>query len=465
MLVPRPRLLQLTAIGLVPLFAVAGSGLPAADVAAALAALTVLAAAFDALRAWPILDDFSASLAPVVRLVKGRPAQLALRLDHPNAAGRPLRIALRLPPALQSPESDRYLTLAIGPASPLEWPITPIRRGRYQIDSIPVESPSPWGLWARRRVLPVHCEVRVHPDLTRGFNANARFLSHGLQGKFAQRQIGKGREFDKLRDYIPGDASDEIHWKATAKRQQPVTKVFQLERTQEVYVIVDASRLAGRPITPPAFAAPVGRTDADAGPSRRSATPTEPLLESALTAALLLGAAAERQGDRFGLATFAETVQGFVRAKSGAAHFNACREMLLGLQPRLVSPDFEELASFLRVRLRHRVLLLFLTSLDDPVAAEGFLRGVDLLRKQHLCAVVQPQTPGVEPAFARDPASRVQHSDDLHRVLAGHLQWQAARDLELTLRRRGVTSITAPPAELARALTQHYLAIKRRQLL
>jgi hypothetical protein len=37
-----------------------------------------------------------------------------------------------------------------------------------------------------------------------------------------------------------------VHWKASAKRGQLVTKVYQVERSQEVYVIVDASRLSAR---------------------------------------------------------------------------------------------------------------------------------------------------------------------------------------------------------------------------
>jgi len=108
---------------------------------------------------------------------------------------------------------------------------------------------------------------------------------------------------------------------------------------------------------------------------------------------------------------------------------------------------------------------LFLTSLEDPVAAEGFLRGVDLLRQQHLCVVVQPRAAGVEPAFARGQAERVASLDDLHGVLAGHLQWQSVRELETVLRRRGVTSVTAPASELAGALIQRYLQVKQRQLL
>ncbi len=71
-------------------------------------------------------------------------------------------------------------------------------------------------------------------------NLSALFLNRGQFGLHAQRQVGKGRDFEKLREYIPGDGYDEIHWKATARRGKPITKVFQIERTQEVYVIVDA---------------------------------------------------------------------------------------------------------------------------------------------------------------------------------------------------------------------------------
>src|SRR5205823_6064500 len=76
----------------------------------------------------------------------------------------------------------------------------------------------------------------------------ALFLRRGQLGTHAQRQAGQGRDFEKLREYVHGDSYDEIHWKASAKRGHPVTKVFQVERTQEVYVIVDASRLSAREV-------------------------------------------------------------------------------------------------------------------------------------------------------------------------------------------------------------------------
>ena len=98
-----------------------------------------------------------------------------------------------------------------------------------------------------RRSQAAGCELRVYPDLrAERRQAAAVFLTRNGLGSHAQRQVGRGRDFEKLRDYVAGDSIEDISWKATARRQKPVSKVFQVERTQEVYVVIDASRLSGR---------------------------------------------------------------------------------------------------------------------------------------------------------------------------------------------------------------------------
>jgi len=97
------------------------------------------------------------------------------------------------------------------------------------------------------QALPLPGEIRVYPNLhPERRNLAGLFLNRGAFGIHAQRQVGKGRDFEKLREYIPGDSYDEIHWKATAKRGHPVTKVFQVERTQEIVVVIDSSRLSAK---------------------------------------------------------------------------------------------------------------------------------------------------------------------------------------------------------------------------
>jgi len=106
-----------------------------------------------------------------------------------------------------------------------------------------------------RRPIPREAGLRVYhtswPGTRRGGAVSSGAAPRGARAAAG----GKGRDFEKLREYIPGDSLDDIHWKATAKRGHPVTKVFQIERTQEVYVILDASRLSGAPSGSPPRAA------------------------------------------------------------------------------------------------------------------------------------------------------------------------------------------------------------------
>ena len=128
-----------------------------------------------------------------------------------------------------------------------------------------------------------------------------RWRRGGAEGdQYLLRQIGRGREFEKLREYVAGDGLDEIHWKAAARRGRPITKVFQVERTQEIYVIIDASRLSARTMG------------------------EETALEREVAGALLTGAAAERAGDLFGLAAFSDRVEG--------VHAGACAAGKLALR-------------------------------------------------------------------------------------------------------------------------------------
>jgi len=254
----------------------------------------------------------------------------------------------------------------------------------------------------------------------------------------AQRLLGHGREFEKLREYLPGDSYDEIHWKATAKRGRPVTKLYQVERTQEIYVALDASRL-----------------------SRRAAG-AKPALERFINAALVLGLAAEKQGDLFGLIVFNDRVRRFVRAANGKAHFDTCRDALYTVAPEIVTPDFAELFTQVRLKLRRRALVLLLTDLSDPLLAERFRASVPLVARQHLIMVNMFPQPGAQPLFQQPDATA---TDDLYRRLGGQLVWQSLRELGRGLQHLGVTLTLVEQDRLCVELVSQYMRVKQRQAL
>lgn len=452
MIVPRSRLLIWVALIVLP-FSLLGAVVSSTALFSFILILAlVIVALLDAILAYGSLDGISVELPEVVRLTKDSEGKVELRVTNENMKKKRLRLGLAFPYEIHSQNEDFVIMLPQDVRySRLLWPCTPLKRGLYHIDKCCLEGVSPLGFWAFRETVPVGTEMRVYPNLSsERNNLAALFLNRGGFGIHAQRQVGKGREFEKLREYIPGDSYDEIHWKATAKRRHPITKVFQIERTQEVYVIIDVSRLSARETHP--WTLPEGELEV----IRTSH------LERFITAALVMGLAAQKQGDLFGIVTFSDQVQGFVRAKSGKAHYSTCRDTLYTLQPKSVNPDFDELCTFLRLRLRRRALLVFLTNLDDPILAESFVKNMELINRQHLVLVNMLRPAAARPLFSNQEVSSV---DDLYYELGGHMLWHDLRELEQVLHHRGIHFSLLDNEKMCVELVSQYVNVKRRQLL
>ena len=436
MMVPSNRMLWMVALVALPL-AVLGALVNGFALLAWLGGAVLLALVVVDSQLSPSVEHMDIELPPLVRTYRDRESSLEIRIDNRLLSPVTVRAAIPFPESFSAESDDRLILASAGGWSALEWAFTPRRRGSFTLDAIYVEGASRLGLWLARRKLAVNCEVRVYPNLRDSDSLAGIRL--GAQGQNTLRQIGKGREFEKLREYLPGDGFDEIHWKATARRGKPITKVYQQERTQEIYVVLDASRLSARM----------------AG--------AEAVLERYVNAALVLGAAAERRGDQFGLAAFSDRIESFVRARTGKAHFATCRDALYQLHPKIVTPGFDEVASFLRLKLRRRALILFLTELDDPVLAENFASAVRILSNQHLVMAGMLRPPGVAQLFS--DGSKVESDDDLYAKLGGHLAWRALREFEITMRRKGVRVTLFSPETVATQVVGLYQEVKQRQLL
>ena len=431
--VPSPRLIALVLAAGLPC-AVGFALIPAVGWwAAGVLGLLGVGAALDLLRGrgarWPTVAG-----PAKLRAHKGRPRELDLRIAAPGP--EEITAAIPWPAGLAAKEAVRRISLPAAPESGIAWPFTPTRRGDHVIPSIHLERPSPMGLWDLRSDQGMESQVRVYPNLQRVDDLLA--LRRDNLGAKPVRQIGKGREFEKLRDYLPGDGFDEIHWKATARRGRPVTKVFQVEQTREVYVVLDCSRLTGR------------------------ADGEEPRLERYMNAALVLGMAAHQSGDLFGLMAMSDRVETFVRARKGSGQAAACREAIYRLHPKPVAANYEDAAVQFRTQVSRRALVLFLTDLDDPVAASQFGDAARLLRSRHLPLAAMIEPPGARPLFSQPV---VEGERGVYEEAAGHLLWRRLKELQVALRHEGVSLTTHPSRGFARHLVDVYREVKQRQLL
>ena len=440
MIIPRSRLLFAVVFVLVPSAAsimVAPTMIP---VTMALAVVLAGVALVDATLGMSTTRHVGAEVPETVRLVRQKPGQFPITVLNPGEHRLVVEMGIPLPDQIESDASVLTVQLAEGvPSSRVSWECTGLERGRFHIRQVGIGVRSPLGCWTLRRILPVDGEIRVYPDVTQARKAaSALFLRRGGAGMHAQRMVGHGREFEKLRDYVHGDSYEDIYWKATAKRNRPITKLFQVERTQEVYVAIDTSRTSGQ------------RCGDD------------PLLERFVTAALLLGLAAQKQGDLFGLLSFSDRVHSFVRSAGGHGHYNSCRDAIYNLQTEPVTPDFGELFTVLRTRIRRRALVVLLTDLGNPLLAENFYNQIRLINRSHVVLVAMIRPPTVRGLF---DAGAAETEDDVYARLAGHLTWQELKALGSRLHHCGVHFNLVDEERLGVELISQYMSIKARQLI
>jgi len=455
LIVPTTKLIVLAAVVLLPV-SIAVVVLPVtAGPGVGVAVVLVIVAAADAAVSRGLLTGVRVIVQVVMRISAGREGEMPLSIENTDTRIKRLRLGLAFPRQVYSPDRDLVTDLPTGAtSSQIYWPFKALKQGLYLMENCYLETPSRLGLWALRRVEVCRAEFRIYPDLLRDRKKlTGLFLNRGL-GIHAQRQIGKGKEFEQLREYLPGDSYEDIHWKATARRGQPITKIYQIERTQQIYVILDGSRLSAR------NSDPMSNNQAFRGPADNTEYVT--IMERFAAAALVMGLAADRQGDVFGLLAFDDRVRKFVRAKNGRAHYEVCRDALYTLQAQSVTPDFEELFTFIATKIRRRALFIFLTNLDDPVLAENFTSNIDIISRKHLILVNMLKPGGVEPLFS-NPA--VNTTNDIYQKLGGHILWRHLRETEKFLLRLGIGFYLLQNENLCIDLVSQYMTIKRRQVL
>ncbi|KUN36513.1 hypothetical protein AQJ30_19925 [Streptomyces longwoodensis] len=385
--------------------------------------------------------------APVRRLLLTRSGDTAVRLGETadvtltitNPTGRPLRARLRdaWPPSSWQPgtevEASRHrVTVPAGERRRVTTRLRPTRRGDRHADRVTLRSYGPLGLFAHQGTHRVPWTVRVLPPFTSRKHLPSKLgRLRELDGRTSVLTRGEGTEFDSLREYVPGDDTRSIDWRATARQSTVAVRTWRPERDRHILLVLDTGRTsAGR----------VG----DA-----------PRLDAALDAALLLAALASRAGDRVDLLAYDRRVRALVQGRTARDVLPSLVDAMAGLEPALVETDARGLtATALRTAPR-RSLVVLLTTLDTAPVEEGLLPVLPQLTQRHTVVVASV----ADPHIARMSTSR--GSVDAVYEAAAAAQAQAERHRTAQhLRRHGVTVVDATPDELPPALADAYLELK-----
>ncbi|WAU79308.1 DUF58 domain-containing protein [Streptomyces sp. Qhu-G9] len=390
--------------------------------------------------------DFALA-APVRRLGLTRSGDTSVRLGEAadvtltvtNPSGRLLRARARdaWPPSswqsgTEVAASRHRLTVPAGERRRVTTRLRPTRRGDRRADRVTIRSYGPLGLFARQGSHKTPWAVRVLPPFTSRKHLPSKLARlRELDGRTSVLTRGEGTEFDSLRDYVPGDDTRSIDWRATARQARVAVRTWRPERDRHILLILDTGRTAA------------GRVG-DA-----------PRLDASMDAALLLAALASRAGDRVDLLAYDRRVRALVQGRAAGDVLPSLVNAMAHLEPELVETDARGLASTALRTAPRRSLIVLLTTLDAAPIEEGLLPVLSRLTQRHTVLVASVSDPHIE----RMAAARGNTESVYEAAAAAQAQADRHRTAE-QLTRHGVTVVDATPDNLPPALADAYLALK-----
>ena len=324
-------------------------------------------------------------------------------------------------------------------ASSASYPIEPRARGDATFGDIWLRYQSPLLIaerWARARLAQT---VRVYPNIEETQKLRIYLIrSRQIElEKRLKRQRGQGREFESLRDYREGDEFRDISWSATARRGKLITKVHQIERSQAVWLVLDAGRLL--------------RTQVE-GLSK---------LDYTVNAALCLAQIAFYSGDRVALFAYGRKPQQRVGPGRGVPHLRVLMESMAQIRAEPYEADHLYAAEHLLSLQSRRSLIVWLTDLAETAATPEVIECAAKMAGRHLvllCVMGQPELRGLVAMAPQNPSGMYHYTAALEIV-------QRRGVLLRRVRQQGALTLEVDPRGLSTALVNRYLEVKERSLL
>lgn len=165
----------------------------------------------------------------------------------------------------------------------------------------------------------------------------SRLVDDAMAGRYASVFKGRGMDFDRVRDYVPGDDVRNIDWNVTARTGNPHVKIFTEERELSIMLMIDISASAN-----------FGSVE-------------QTKRELATEAAGVLAASAIRNQDKVGLVLFTDKIELYIPPGKGRRHILRLIREALFFEPDGRGTDLTAALDFVN-RMISRKSVVFLVS-------------------------------------------------------------------------------------------------------
>ena len=418
-------------------------------------ALVLLVALGDAI-ALPAPERFTLTRRFVHAPELGRPAEMELTAVHTAAGVYTLLLTDDLHPSMASmPRAVKVVSYPNDTASVHVF-ATPSQRGDLHLGNVYLRYRSVLGLVERWAVADLQQAVRVYAAGEAAGASQELFLMRARQIELEKRRlrrIGLGREFETMRDYQTGDELRNISWTATARHNKLITQQFTTERSQQVWVVLDAGRLSRT-----AFELKRNDVGSLRGFDDSVAVETRVVtqLDQAAAAAGMLARVVNQSGDKCALLTYGRGIQQQLLPGGGPLHLRRMVDMLAQVRSESAEADHMLASMRLRQLQRRRGLVLWITEMTETAGRPEIVAAVSSLVRRHLVVLVLLQHPELEAMATAAPGD----ARAMYASAAAQEMLERRRVTLAQLRAQGVLVVETSASHVAADAISQYLEVK-----
>ena len=317
--------------------------------------------------------------------------------------------------------------------------LRPVTRGEYHFGKIQLYLASAVGIVKRRISAGAEASVPVYPSIIqmKKYELKTMARTASENGVKKVRRIGHSYEFEHITPYQRGNDYRSINWKATGRRAQLMVNQYEDEKSQQVYCIIDKSRVMHMPFN---------------GLS---------LLDYAVNASLVIANIVLGKQDKAGLITFAEKPRTVLKASRSKTQMKQVLEALYKEEENSTEANYENMYMAVRKVIGSRSLLFLYTNFESMYAFNRVLPQLRKLNNQHLLVVVFFENTEIITESSRE----VQTLEEVYtQITAEHFTLMKVQ-IAQQLKRFGILTMLTRPQDLTVDSINKYLELKSRGMI
>jgi uncharacterized protein (DUF58 family) len=367
------------------------------------------------------------------------PAEAILEFTNRGKSDILLRAQEEAPVGLRKEIPEVEVRVPAGGSQMARYSICPRERGDMTFGATYLRHQTAWQIAERWAFATLKQTIRIYPNFQES-KKDTIYLIRSRQIALEKRhkhQPGQGREFESLREYRESDEWRDICWSATARRAKLISRSYQTERSQTVWLVLDAGRLMRTRVK---------------GLSK---------LDYAVGAALSLAQVAMYSGDRVAMLGYGRRILQRLPPGRGAGHIRALLDGLALVRGEELEADHRRAVEALALLQKRRSLVVWLTDLAETATVPEVIESAMHMAQRHLVLFTVIGQPELRALVHERPETTRQ----MFRQTAA-LEIVQRRDLLLrTLRQHGALTLEVEPARLSTAVVNQYLMAKDRSLI